>query len=84
MDSTKPAFLSIEEREAHLAEIARLRDEVETLSAFVGSDGVERLVAVAVVAEREACAQIAETCSGGDAETPKRDVIAARIRARKD
>jgi len=33
-------------------------------------------------AEREACAQIAEQCSGGDDKISKRDLIAQRIRVR--
>jgi hypothetical protein len=37
---------------------------------------------VGAAEEREACAVIAETCSGGDHELSKRDLIAQRIRAR--
>ena len=57
-------------------------DRLESEANLLRYDAFKLAQERAVAEEREACARVAEQCSGGDSEMSTRHLIAARIRAR--
>lgn len=57
-------------------------DALDSEARMLRIEASKRMIEVARAEEREACAQIAEQCSGGDEAISNRDLIAMKIRAR--